>query len=134
MTAHNARGLPLALVDANGVTTDLAYDPRGRLVGRTVDPGPEQAVTSFVYDDVGQVTQVTLPDGSQLDYVYDAARRLTEVTPWTPSATAPRRRSSPRPARSSAHAAGSTTSWGACCASSAPTCSRPTTPTTWRTT
>jgi YD repeat-containing protein len=41
--------------------------------------GDHQAVTSFVYDDVGQVTQVTLPDGSQLDYVYDAARRLTEV-------------------------------------------------------
>ncbi|MDH3473769.1 MAG: DUF6531 domain-containing protein [Rhodospirillales bacterium] len=79
VTAYTDRGLPLTLVDANGVTTDLAYDPRGRLVGRTVDPGPDQAVTGFVYDGVGQVTQVTLPDGSQLDYVYDAARRLVEV-------------------------------------------------------
>ena len=37
-------------------------------------------VTSYDYDPVGQLIKVTLPDGSYLNYGYDAARRLTEVS------------------------------------------------------
>ena len=39
--------------------------------------GGSAVVTAFTYDPVGQVTRVTLPDGSYLDYGWDAAHRLT---------------------------------------------------------
>ena len=73
ITAYNAHGQPLTIVDPNGLTTTLAYDPRQRLTSRTV--GTE--TTSYVYDGVGQVTKITLPDGSFLTYGYDNAHRMS---------------------------------------------------------
>jgi YD repeat-containing protein len=72
ITAYNAHGQPLTIIDPNGLTTTLAYDARQRLTSRTV--GTE--VTSYEYDGVGQLTKVTLPDASFLTYSYDGAHRL----------------------------------------------------------
>jgi YD repeat-containing protein len=74
-TAYNAHGQPLTIVDANGLTTTLTYDARQRL--RTRKEGNE--VTSYDYDNLGQLRRVTLPDGSFLSYAYDAAHRLTSI-------------------------------------------------------
>lgn len=76
VTQYDAHGRPLTLVDANGLVTQLAYMPRGWLSSRTV--GNE--VTSYTYDNVGQLTRVTLPDTSFINYTYDAAHRLTGIT------------------------------------------------------
>lgn len=73
ITAYNDHGQPLTILDQNAVTTTLAYDERLRLTTRTV--GSE--TTSYEYDGVGQLTKITLPDGSFLTYSYDAAHRLT---------------------------------------------------------
>jgi len=73
ITAYNLHGQPLTIVDPNGLATNLAYDSRQRLTSRTV--GTE--VTSYGYDGVGQLTKITLPDGSFLTYSYDDAHRLT---------------------------------------------------------
>ncbi|HQT25470.1 MAG TPA: hypothetical protein PLK99_02580, partial [Burkholderiales bacterium] len=59
-----------------GVVTVLAYTPRGWLASRKVGA----LTTAYAYDGVGDVTRVTLPDGSHLDYTYDAAHRLTDIT------------------------------------------------------
>jgi len=75
ITAYNAHGQPLTVVDPNSLTTTLTYDARKRLTSRNV--GGE--LTSYTYDGVGQLTQVTLPDGSSLTYSYDAAHRLTSM-------------------------------------------------------
>ena len=75
----NGRGQPTKIRDENGIDTDMAYDARGRLTTVTVDPGPNQAVTAFVYDAIGQITKITRPNGAVLDYVYDDARRLMSV-------------------------------------------------------
>ena len=75
ITAHDANGRPLTIVDANNTTTTLTYDARGRLLTRTVDG----QTTTFVYDGVGNITQTTLPNGSLLINEYDAAQRLTAV-------------------------------------------------------
>src|SRR5262245_3149897 len=45
----------------------------------TVDPTGIAALTSFVYDPVGQVIQVTRPNGALLQYTWDDARRLIRV-------------------------------------------------------
>lgn len=60
ITAYDLNGNPLTVIDPNGVTTTLTYDPRQRLTSRTV--GTER--TSYDYDGVGQLLKVTLPDGS----------------------------------------------------------------------
>jgi YD repeat-containing protein len=78
MSAYNAHGQPLTIVDPNGMTITLAYDARQRLTSR--NSGGE--VTGYDYDGVGQLTKVTLPDGSFLSYSYDAAHRLTGISDY----------------------------------------------------
>jgi YD repeat-containing protein len=73
ITAYDLHGQPLTIVDPNGLTTTLTYDPRQRLTSRTV--GTE--TTAYEYDGVGQLTKITLPDTSFLTYGYDGAHRLT---------------------------------------------------------
>jgi RHS repeat-associated protein len=76
ISAYDAAGRPLTMTDPNGLVTQLTYDPRGRLLSRSV--GTE--VTSYTYDGVGQLLKTTLPDGSFTSYTYDPAHRLTGVT------------------------------------------------------
>jgi YD repeat-containing protein len=75
VTAYDANGRPLTIIDPNGAITQLTYHARGWLISRTV--GGEQ--TTYGYDHAGQVTSVTLPDGSTLAYEYDAAHRLVAI-------------------------------------------------------
>ena len=79
ITARDARGLPLTLLDENGIETELSYDPRGRLVSSRVKGAAGDAVTTFGYNAADLLTAVTLPDGQQLLYEYDAAQRLTAI-------------------------------------------------------
>lgn len=69
-------GNPLTIIDPNGVVTTLTYDLRQRLTSRSV--GNE--LTGYQYDGVGQLTQVTLPDNSRLNYTWDPAHRLTGIS------------------------------------------------------
>src|SRR5258706_117941 len=75
ITGYTPHGKPLPLVAANGLSTTLTYDARQRLTARSV--GTE--TTGYSYDGVGQLTLVTLPDGSTLTYTYDGAHRLTQI-------------------------------------------------------
>jgi YD repeat-containing protein len=76
ISAYNAHGQPLTIVDPNGMITKLGYDARLRLTSRNV--GGE--TTIYTYDNAGQLTQVTLPDTSFLSYTYDAAHRMTGIS------------------------------------------------------
>jgi YD repeat-containing protein len=75
ITSYDASGRPLSITDPNGLVTSLNYHPRGWITSRRV--GSE--LTSYTYDGVGQLTRVTLPDGSSLQYIYDAAHRLGQI-------------------------------------------------------
>jgi RHS repeat-associated protein len=78
---YDRRGRAVLVKDANGISTAFAYDARGSLLTRTVEGAlPEDdAVTSFAYDEVGQVSRITQPDGDYLDYEYDDAHRLEAI-------------------------------------------------------
>ena len=75
ITTYDLNSRLLSITDPNGLVTTLTYHPRGWLTSRQV--GAE--LTSYTYDGVGQLTKVTLPDGSYLQYTYDAAHRLTQI-------------------------------------------------------
>lgn len=81
---YNGRGQPGKIIDANGVETLLTYHTRGWLLTSTVkDPGGNtalDAVTNYGYDNVGQVTSITLPEGTVLSYEYNGAHQLTAVS------------------------------------------------------
>lgn len=76
ITSYDANGRPLTIQDPNGLVTTLAYDARGRVASRAV--GTE--TTAYAYDAAGNLTKVTLPDGTWLVYTYDAAHRLAGIT------------------------------------------------------
>ncbi|MBL4864895.1 MAG: RHS repeat protein, partial [Pseudomonadales bacterium] len=76
---HNTEGLPLTLQDPNGTQVSLTYTPRNWLDTRTEHSSDGDLVVDYDYDDVGQVTRVTLPNGVEVNYVYDVAHRLIEI-------------------------------------------------------
>jgi RHS repeat-associated protein len=75
----NGRGQPTETEDANGLITTLAYDAVGRLITTTVDPAGVTAETAIEYDETGNVTKVTRPDGSFLEMEYDDNSRVTVI-------------------------------------------------------
>ena len=73
---YNVHGQPLTITDPNGLITTLTYDARQRLISR--EAGGE--TTSFEYWPTGLLKKITLPDLSFIQYTYDAAHRLTQVS------------------------------------------------------
>jgi len=75
ITAYDPNGRPLTVIDPNGATLTFTYTPRGWLKTSSI----AGQTTTYDYDNVGQITAVTRPDGSKTTYAYDAAHRLTAV-------------------------------------------------------
>jgi RHS repeat-associated protein len=73
--AYDADGRPTQITDPNGVVTTLSYEPRGWLASRTT----AGEATTYAYDAAGNLTKVTLPDGSWIAYAYDDASRMVGV-------------------------------------------------------
>jgi RHS repeat-associated protein len=83
LTRDNA-GRVRSLRDANGVITDIEYDPRGRPAAtkvRGVDDGSESddRVVRMDYWPDGAIKKMIQPDGAFLLFGYDDARRLTTI-------------------------------------------------------
>lgn len=77
LTKHQGGGLPETIVDPNGVTTNLTYDARQRLLSTAITTSAGVLATSYSYDAAGNLTGVTGPDGSAIAVSYDAAHRIT---------------------------------------------------------
>ena len=73
---YNARGQPLTITDPNGVVTTLTYDVQQRLKTRTVSG----ETTTLDYFPTGLLQKITLADASFIQYTYDTAHRLTDIT------------------------------------------------------
>ncbi len=78
-------GRPLSVKDANGIVTDMDYDPRGRMIASKIrgDNDASEAddrITRIEYDPAGTVHRMVLPDGVYTQFGYDAGLRLMSVT------------------------------------------------------
>ncbi len=81
---YDGAARPLSMKDANGITTDVVYSPRGWPTARIVrgdNDGSEldDQFTRFTYTDNGLPETMQLPGGELLGYAYDAAHRLTGI-------------------------------------------------------
>lgn len=75
---YDAAGRALSVTDANGVTTEFAYHPRGWLTQTTlVNPDGDNLVTQYEYYADGELKKITRPDGSTLEFEYNGANHLT---------------------------------------------------------
>jgi RHS repeat-associated protein len=76
LSNFDSLGHPQTVLDANNVSSTLAYAPQGWLASIST----AGSVTSFEHNAVGDITKVTRGDGSSLTYTWDDARRLTAIT------------------------------------------------------
>lgn len=72
----NHLGQPQQIIDANGVTTNLAYDPLGRILSYQSDDGENLTVE---YDELGQAISGSYNGGSAT-LAYDTNQRLTQLS------------------------------------------------------
>lgn len=70
-------GLPGTATDANGLSTSIVYDGRGRVKSTSQVVSGVTRTTQYFYDVTGGVSQITYPDGNAAVLVYDATGRLT---------------------------------------------------------
>jgi len=82
---YDANGNLIETLDAKGQVITFDYDAVNQLITKILLPGaPDEAVTTFTYDDVNNLTSVTDPD-SALGLTYDLVSRLiTSSTQGSP--------------------------------------------------
>jgi YD repeat-containing protein len=80
LSNYDANGLVGHIATPGGMVTDMGYTARGWLSSQTVTAGERSETTSYIYDGVGQLKQVTLPDASIVSYTYDDAHRLVAIS------------------------------------------------------
>lgn len=74
----NGKGRLTGMTDAAGAV-DFAYDARGNLLSETRTINGETYITSYAYNEADRLIQIKYPSGMVIDYVLDAAGRITAV-------------------------------------------------------
>ncbi len=75
---YDANGNVLTVSDTSG-TISREYDALNRITRYTDTRGNN---IQYAYDQVGNMTLLTYPDGKQVSYSYDSSNRLIQVTDW----------------------------------------------------
>lgn len=72
----NAHGKPQTITLPNGLVITLVYDDLQRVTSKSMSG----LTTTYAYNNIGLVSQVTFSDGSYLSYTYDNAHRQILIT------------------------------------------------------
>lgn len=75
--SYNALGLPGRVTGPNGAITDYVYDARGRVTQEKRSVNGAWQVTTYTYDAFGRLANATMPDGHKRARQYDAAWRVS---------------------------------------------------------
>jgi RHS repeat-associated protein len=73
---HNGRGQPQSVLDGNGLTNNLTYDPSGNLLTATL-PGSRK--TSYTYNGSRKIASIAYPGGRIDRFHYNSAGRLDQA-------------------------------------------------------
>ena len=79
-SGHNIYGKPALITRPDNSVSRFTYHPRGWLLKTEHDLYGDKRTTSYSYDKVGQLIQLTQADGSVLSLSYDTSHRLSSVT------------------------------------------------------
>lgn len=81
-TTYDRAGRIAALIDAEGNSTAYSYDANSRLdaVEAPAHPTLGARITSYGYNEVGDLVRRTDPNGDATEFVYDAAHQLVSRT------------------------------------------------------
>jgi RHS repeat-associated protein len=74
-TLYDENGHLLEMSDPNGLVIKFIYNGRGKLTQLTRGT----AITTYKYDNAGQLKLVTWPTNATLKYTYDDAHRVTDI-------------------------------------------------------
>ena len=72
-------GRPLQVTEPSGRVTVFSYTPRGWLEEVVINPGGSQRLTSFTYDEAGNLTRIDAPGSRWAEYDYDDSGCLIEA-------------------------------------------------------
>ena len=76
---NKGKGRLTSITDGSG-STAFTYNSRGLVTSVDSTIGTTNYLVSYGYDDSGQVTSITYPSGRVVDYTYDSANRITQVS------------------------------------------------------
>lgn len=76
---YNVLGLPTQIIDANNVSRFFEYNWKGQVTKTIVQLELEQRVSSYQYNNVGDLIRIDLPTGGYVSYEYDPAKRLVAM-------------------------------------------------------
>ena len=67
------------MTDPNGLVTEYEYNSRRDITKVTLSDGTTSRVTTYIYDNAGQIDTVTFPNGLTLTYAWTTAHLLDSV-------------------------------------------------------
>lgn len=80
---YDSNARVLSVTDANNVTTEFVYTLRGQIAQTSIlHPSgslSESIITAYLYDAAGRISQVTLPEGSEIYIEYDSVDRISAI-------------------------------------------------------
>jgi RHS repeat-associated protein len=74
---HTAGGLPQTIIDPNGVTANVNFDSRQRVISTSIVTVAAPATAGLNRDAAGNITAISLPNGATISNSFDGAHRLT---------------------------------------------------------
>ncbi len=76
---YNGRGLPGRITDANGVSTDYAYNANGTLASQTQQVNGSSRVINYTYDHAKNPTEIAFADGRMIRMRYKNFERVEQI-------------------------------------------------------